>query len=221
MRRSLRAGLRYPSAWIGSDTATNTISGTSMASPHVAGVAALYLQYHPSVAPRTVANAILNITTNGLLTDIGTGSPNKLLYSMINGGETRLPVQISPSGSISTNQPTYQWGKVTAASSYQIQVYNGLTQLVDDFSVPSTNCTGYYCSIARSTALDLKAYKWRIRSFVGSSWSGYSNFMYFNVVSGTNGFVSDFNSNADGWTIVNGPWGLAGGSVFRSWGTLE
>jgi subtilisin family serine protease len=70
------------SSWYTSDTATNTISGTSMASPHVAGVAALYLQTNPSAAPATVANAINTSATAGKVTSPGTGSPNRLLYSL-------------------------------------------------------------------------------------------------------------------------------------------
>ncbi|HEX8286216.1 MAG TPA: S8 family peptidase, partial [Pyrinomonadaceae bacterium] len=48
------------SSWYTSDTATNTISGTSMATPHVVGVAALYLQGNPSASPATVANQIIS-----------------------------------------------------------------------------------------------------------------------------------------------------------------
>ncbi len=69
------------SAWIGSTTATNVISGTSMASPHVAGVAALYLAHNPSATPAQVATAILNGATTGKVTLKGTGSPNRLLFS--------------------------------------------------------------------------------------------------------------------------------------------
>jgi aqualysin 1 len=75
-------GSSITSAWYTSDTATNTISGTSMASPHVAGVAALYLQASPSASPSTVRNAIVNNSTTGRLTSIGSGSPNRLLYSL-------------------------------------------------------------------------------------------------------------------------------------------
>jgi aqualysin 1 len=75
------------SSWSTSDTATNTISGTSMASPHVAGVAALYLQNNSTASPATVANAIITTATTNHLTGIGAGSPNRLLYSpLTNGG---------------------------------------------------------------------------------------------------------------------------------------
>ncbi|HEX8071971.1 MAG TPA: S8 family peptidase [Pyrinomonadaceae bacterium] len=76
-------GSSITSAWATSDTATNTISGTSMASPHVCGVSALYLQAHPGSSPATIRNAIVNGSTTGRLTGIGTGSPNRLLYSLL------------------------------------------------------------------------------------------------------------------------------------------
>ena len=52
-------GSSITSAWSTSDTATNTISGTSMATPHVAGVAARYLQNNRTASPATVRNAIV------------------------------------------------------------------------------------------------------------------------------------------------------------------
>ena len=70
------------SAWWTSTTATATLSGTSMASPHVAGVAALYKQANPSASASTVRNAIVNNATTGVLSGVGTGSPNRLLYSL-------------------------------------------------------------------------------------------------------------------------------------------
>jgi len=69
------------SAWFTSNTATATLSGTSMASPHVAGVAALYKQANPSASSTTVRNAIVNNATTGVVTNPGSGSPNRLLYS--------------------------------------------------------------------------------------------------------------------------------------------
>jgi subtilisin family serine protease len=77
-------GENITSDWSSSDTATNTISGTSMASPHVAGVAALYLSKHPSATTTQVRDAIVNNATNNKVTNPGTGSPNKLLFSKVN-----------------------------------------------------------------------------------------------------------------------------------------
>jgi subtilisin family serine protease len=70
------------SAWASSNTATATLSGTSMASPHVAGVAALYKQANPSASSTTIRNAIVNNATTGVVSNPGSGSPNRLLYSL-------------------------------------------------------------------------------------------------------------------------------------------
>ena len=75
-------GSAIPSAWFTSNTATATLSGTSMASPHVAGVAALFKQANPSASPSTIRNAIVNNATTNVITNVGTGSPNRLLYSL-------------------------------------------------------------------------------------------------------------------------------------------
>jgi len=80
-------GLNITSSWYTSATATNTISGTSMASPHVAGAAALYLQTNPSASAATVASALVGYATAGAVTNAGSGSPNLLLYTgSINAG---------------------------------------------------------------------------------------------------------------------------------------
>ncbi|MGZ8709513.1 MAG: S8 family serine peptidase [Thermoanaerobaculia bacterium] len=78
-------------AWYSSNTATNTISGTSMATPHVAGAAALYLQGNTSASPATVASALINNSTLNKITSPGTGSPNRLLYTGFIGGGGGTP----------------------------------------------------------------------------------------------------------------------------------
>jgi aqualysin 1 len=74
-------GSGITSSWSTSNTATNTISGTSMASPHVAGVLALILQGNPGASAATASTTLRNRATTGVLTGIGSGSPNRLLYS--------------------------------------------------------------------------------------------------------------------------------------------
>jgi hypothetical protein len=69
------------SAWHDSDTAESTIGGTSTAAPHVAGIAAQYLQLNPGASPATVCGAIVNNATTGVVNNPGTGSPNLLAYS--------------------------------------------------------------------------------------------------------------------------------------------
>ncbi|MCX2950488.1 S8 family peptidase [Lentzea sp. NEAU-D7] len=61
------------------DTGTRSMGGTSMASPHVAGAAALYLSANPSATPAQVRSALVGAATPNKLTDIRTGSPNLLL----------------------------------------------------------------------------------------------------------------------------------------------
>src|SRR6185503_8834933 len=68
------------SAWYTSDTATATLSGASMAAPHVAGVAARYLQNNPGASASTVRNAIVNASTINRLSGIPSGTANRLLF---------------------------------------------------------------------------------------------------------------------------------------------
>lgn len=74
-------GSNITSAWLGSPTASNTISGTSMAAPHVAGVAALYLSKVPSATPAQVAQQLVSTATPNVVKNPGTGSPNRLLFT--------------------------------------------------------------------------------------------------------------------------------------------
>jgi subtilisin family serine protease len=68
--------------WNTTTTTTTYASGTSFASPYVAGVAALYLADHPAATPAEVKSAIVGNATNNVVLTAGAGSPNLLLYSL-------------------------------------------------------------------------------------------------------------------------------------------
>jgi len=74
-------GVQIESAWYSSNTAAVLDSGTSMATPHVSGAAALYLQNHPDAAPATVASALVAAASMEKVLNAGTGSPNRLLFT--------------------------------------------------------------------------------------------------------------------------------------------
>ncbi|MFY1694893.1 S8 family peptidase [Solwaraspora sp. WMMA2101] len=73
-------GAGITSTWHTTDTATVTISGSSMASAHVAGCAALVLAANPTWSPAQVANRLVSTATPGVVTNPGTGTPNRLVH---------------------------------------------------------------------------------------------------------------------------------------------
>ncbi|HEX8694940.1 MAG TPA: S8 family peptidase [Longimicrobium sp.] len=74
-------GTSITSAWYGSDTGTTVMTGTSMAAPHVAGIAAMYLEWIPGSLPVDVQYAIDQNATWNVVTNKGNNSPNRVVYS--------------------------------------------------------------------------------------------------------------------------------------------
>lgn len=176
-------GSSITSAWHTSNTATNTISGTSMAAPHVAGVAALYLQGNTGASNNTVRDAIVNTGTTGRLTGIGTDSPNVLVYSLLSGGGGTPPPTCSGgtyTGTLSSGQAhihpngTYYQSTISGIHSgvltgpsnadFDLRLYrwNGASWVV----VASSTGTTSNESISYNGAAGY--YYWRVNSYSGS-----------------------------------------------------
>ena len=121
-------GTGITSAWIGATNAYSTISGTSMASPHVAGVAALILSAYPSYSPDQVRSSMLAAATPNIVTNPGSGSPNMLLTNLFTASTappppppdatTIVPPPPAPTPVISMTVTTQKSGKWVNASNY-------------------------------------------------------------------------------------------------------
>jgi serine protease len=153
-------GTNITSAWHTGTSATNTISGTSMASPHVAGVAALYLANNPSATPTQVTNALINNSTANKVTSAGTGSPNRLLYSIFGGSNPPPPPP--PSNVLSKGVPVTGLAATTGnALNYTMQVPAGSTNLSFNMSGGTGDADLYvkFGSAPTTSSYDCRPYR--------------------------------------------------------------
>jgi hypothetical protein len=148
-------GSSIASAWHTSPTAATTISGTSMATPHVAGVAALYLEGNTSATSSAVASAILNSATSGALTGIGSGSPNRLLFAPLSTDGTNVG---GDTGSAPSTAPC------TACTTYSGSLSGpGARQYQPSGTHYYSTTSGYHrgwLHAGTGTDFDLYLYKW-------------------------------------------------------------
>jgi len=183
-------GVSIVSANYSGTTGSTSMSGTSMASPHVAGVAALYRGQNPSWTPAQVASALLANASNGRVSDL-MGSPNKLLYwgtdPDTNPTSTPVPTTVpgdctgynnSLSGSLTGTGDYDYWtysgstsgwhtGELTGPGNADFDLYlqkklNGSTwsTVASSLGVTSNEFIDYYAA--------LKNYRWKVSSYSGS-----------------------------------------------------
>ncbi|GLC28065.1 ricin-type beta-trefoil lectin domain protein [Roseisolibacter agri] len=101
-------GVVITSSYIGSTTATAAMSGTSMATPHVAGAAALYLAANRTATPAQVSGALVNNSVTGRILSLAGGQTNRLLSIAFLGGSVTEPAPVpaptpAPSAGTQTN----------------------------------------------------------------------------------------------------------------------
>jgi len=137
-------GVSITSAWNTSDTATNTISGTSMATPHVAGGAALILGATPNLTPAQVASTMFANATLNHIINPGTGSPNRLLFvntgaapgcpPVTNGTDVPIPDVGTAESAIAISGCT---GNASSTSTIEVHiVHTRIGSLVVDLVAP-------------------------------------------------------------------------------------
>ena len=176
-------GVNITSAWIGGNTATNTISGTSMATPHVAGTIALYLQVNPTATAGQVDAAL---KANASTTSVPSGTTNKFIYmGFISAGPPppppAAPTLVSPADAATgvTVPAALSWNASSGASSYTVQVstssaFTTLAYSASGITGTSTNATG----LAASTV-----YYWRVNATNAGGTSAFSAIRSFTTAS--------------------------------------
>ncbi len=113
-------GVNILSDGISSPSAAAVSSGTSAAAPHVAGVAALYLEKFPSASPSAISQSVAGRATTDVLTAVGPASPNRLLFSLLGGLEDSVP-----GGSQLLSDPGFDFGQTFWSSGICIVVKPG------------------------------------------------------------------------------------------------
>jgi subtilisin family serine protease len=137
-------GLTITSAWNTSDTATNTISGTSMSAPHIAGGAALIYSANPGFTPAQVASAMFSNATLDHITNPGAGTPNRLLFvntstpppgcaPVTNGTDVAIPDPGTAESAITIGCT----GNASATSTIEVHIiHNRISNLIVDLVAP-------------------------------------------------------------------------------------
>ena len=184
----LAPGSAIVSAWFTGVNDINTISGTSMATPHVAGAAALYLESFPGSTPDQVQTGLKSKAVASRITLVPAGTPNLLLQT--NYGVTpppppavpvpAVPVLIAPA-SASVDQsltPTLSWNASSGAVTYDLQV-----STTSNFTTGVQNFSGLTTTSKALTGLaNNTVYYWRVSATNASGTSLWSATFFFTTL---------------------------------------
>lgn len=137
-------GLNILSTWIGSKYATNTISGTSMASPHICGLLAYYLSLQPSsdsayavaeITPKKLKENLIDIGTVGALSDVPSDTANVLAW---NGGGSSNYTKIIHDGPYVVDEAfspsKYVTEKVSSLKAELKEAVHEMEQLIEELA---------------------------------------------------------------------------------------
>ena len=133
-------------------------SGTSIASPHAAGAAALFLAENPGVGPSTVTSALIAQSTKDVISNPGNGSPNRLLS--VSSTDLTQVVLVSPENTYLTNQTsvTLVWNASYIGDSYDVQLADN-----SDFTSPIIDENVESTSVDITNLTDMTWF-WRVRA---------------------------------------------------------
>lgn len=184
----LAPGSSIVSAWHTGVNDINTISGTSMATPHVAGAAALYLESFPGSTPDQVQTGLKSKAVASRITLVPAGTPNLLLqtnYGVTPPPPPAVPVPAAPvllaPASAAVNQsltPTLSWNASSGAVTYDLQV-----STTSNFTAAVQNFTGLTSTSRALTGLaNNTIYYWRVSATNASGTSLWSATFYFTTL---------------------------------------
>jgi subtilisin family serine protease len=209
-------GSSITSAWYTSSSATNTISGTSMASPHVAGVLALYLEANPGASPSAASQAITSAATPNKVTGPGSGSPNRLLYSLLGGtapGDTTPPTTsiTSPANGATVS------GTVTVSANASDGVGVTRVELYVDGSLTGTDTSSPYLFAWNTATVSNGGHSLQTRAYDAAGNVGTSAAVNVTASNGTGGggeLIANggFEGSAASWTLAGNAYWSAGGN---------